>query len=909
MQFTRYRFWANIILSLSVITAANAQEFGGLPYGIDWKQLRLSSANIIFPVDMEPEARRIESIINSLADGKDFDLGKTKPINIVLQNQTIVSNGFVGLAPWRSYYYISPLQNPFSLGSGNWLDILTVHEFRHVEQLSAFNQGITKAVTSVFGQAAWSGLLSLVVPDWYIEGDAVVKETEFSTMGRGKIPAFMAGMRALAYDNEKPNYQMIRNGSLRKFTPDHYRLGYMMIQYAKHEFGENVWSGIMGQSGRFKGLFYPFSSAIRSKTGLNTKGLFDESFDQLKNNLSTSSIEAPVLFEPDNRTFTDLSYPHFYQDGLVYQRTSFNHIPTFYYWDGEKEHRLVVRGTALNSYFDCKQDYLAFTQYSTDQLRVNKDFNDITLYHIPSKQLRKVTKQQKYYSPDLHPTEELIAAVSLTARGKSELHILNFEGALVQQYVFPEEFVVFPTWSADGESIFFTARYNDGTSAILQIFENGETRVLTTPSNSNIGKIEVGSNKLYFTTSDLPVENIYELDLSSQVVKKVTESRNGAFQPQVNGDKLIYQTFTSMGGRFLSVELDENNSRSFSALNTVPIGKHSITKGNLEETTIEPVDYYRGLNLLNPHSIYLDYDSDEIVSLELQSEDILNNLNINTGVRYFVNAELYQPYFELDYGLWVPHINLSYQTNKNSFLDDEGNLLNWREHLFSVGPYVDIRLNRGKLNHLVRNKISYDQRLLRGDIRLELPSFTYNLFMIGAQQQARQHILPRLGYSVRLGYRQSVNDFKANQFNIATAMALPGVLPTHSLILHADYITNVSQADYQFPNALRVPRGYEGSLSFLDGYRLSANYHFPVVYPDFGIAGMIYFQRLRLNLFLDWSELKFTNGNIKPLSTGIELVTDAKIFNTEPVTFGIRLTYSEFTDSFISEFVTPLYRF
>ena len=165
-------------------------------------------------------------------------------------------------------------------------------------------------------------------------------------------------------------------------------------------------------------------------------------------------------------------------------------------------------------------------------------------------------------------------------------------------------------------------------------------------------------------------------------------------------------------------------------------------------------------------------------------------------------------------------------------------------------------------------------------------------------------------------YNQSINDFEARQFSIATAIAIPGILKSHSIILHADYVDNLDEGDvepgqtlYTFPNALRVPRGYVGSTLFSQANRLSANYHLPIWYPDLGFAGIIYFQRLRLNTFIDWSELQFQNGTIRTWSAGVEVVTDAKVFNTEPVTFGLRWTYSNLTKNYTTEFITPLYRF
>src|SRR3546814_3219896 len=52
---------------------------------------------------------------------------------ILLQNQTVISNGFVTLAPRRAEFYMTPPQNN---GPGDWVTRLAVHELRHIAQIN-----------------------------------------------------------------------------------------------------------------------------------------------------------------------------------------------------------------------------------------------------------------------------------------------------------------------------------------------------------------------------------------------------------------------------------------------------------------------------------------------------------------------------------------------------------------------------------------------------------------------------------------------------------------------------------------------------------------------------------------------------------------------------------------------------
>lgn len=53
-------------------------------------------------------------------------------------------------------------------------------------------------------------------------------------------------------------------------------------------------------------------------------------------------------------------------------------------------------------------------------------------------------------------------------------------------------------------------------------------------------------------------------------------------------------------------------------------------------------------------------------------------------------------------------------------------------------------------------------------------------------------------------------------------------------------------------------------------YKLGVNYHFPIVYPDWGFANIIFFQRIRANAFYDHTNAKArVNGLLTEIKTGV----------------------------------------
>ncbi|MEO9211031.1 MAG: hypothetical protein ABI208_08030, partial [Ginsengibacter sp.] len=220
-------------------------QIGNDPSSIKWKQINTPLSRVIFPAGMDSAATRITNVIQFINGPTSRTIGsKTKKINIVLQNQTTTSNGYVALAPFKSEFYISPNQNSFELGSVPWIDLLTAHEYRHVQQFNNFDVGLTKFVHTIFGQEAQSFMSSTAIPDWFFEGDAVYNETNLSRQGRGSLPFFYNGFRAIWQERKDYNWMKLRNGSLKDDVPNYYPLGFLLVAYGREKYGDEFWKNV-----------------------------------------------------------------------------------------------------------------------------------------------------------------------------------------------------------------------------------------------------------------------------------------------------------------------------------------------------------------------------------------------------------------------------------------------------------------------------------------------------------------------------------------------------------------------------------------------------------------------------------------------------------------------------------------
>src|SRR5688572_26727675 len=95
---------------------ASAQQFGGYPPSTRWKQINTDTVRVIFPggLGLEKQAADVANTAQRLGRQTSATIGeRIRKISIVLQPRTTISNGYVGLGPWRSEFHLIPPQSSF----------------------------------------------------------------------------------------------------------------------------------------------------------------------------------------------------------------------------------------------------------------------------------------------------------------------------------------------------------------------------------------------------------------------------------------------------------------------------------------------------------------------------------------------------------------------------------------------------------------------------------------------------------------------------------------------------------------------------------------------------------------------------------------------------------------------------
>ena len=206
-------------------------------------------------------------------------------------------------------------------GSIGWLEILSIHEYRHAQQNSNSLHGITWFLRYLMGEQGWSLGRVVSVPNWFMEGDAVWAETKFSGAGRGRVPSFTKEQRAITAAGLHYNYHKYRNGSFKNLLPSRYPTGYLMLTHLRNEKGVDVWNNILKESTSWKGIFYPFNKAMSRNTGYKSPTLLKTALNKMSTRWQvqrdTARVVSGQVVNPKRKTVTHYTFPQATASGKV----------------------------------------------------------------------------------------------------------------------------------------------------------------------------------------------------------------------------------------------------------------------------------------------------------------------------------------------------------------------------------------------------------------------------------------------------------------------------------------------------------------------------------------------------------------------------------------------------------------
>lgn len=892
------------VIFFCTINTGKAQQFGGFPPSTKWRQIQTDTARIIFDGAVDSLAQNVAAIIHRANRINPNPLGdKIRRINIVMHKNTTLANGYVALGPFRSEYYLIPGSNIFEFGNTPWWQTLAVHEYRHVHQFSNFNKGPSRVASVLFGQEGQAAFNALSIPNWFFEGDAVESETIETSQGRGRAPSFFNGFKALWHEGRNYHWAKLRNGSLKDLVPDHYPLGFMLVNYGYLKYGPDFWRKVTDDALSFHGFFGFFNGNIKHITGEKFRTFRNNALDFYKHEVSTRR-DAVTKKE----TVTDYLFAQqINEDSLIYLKRSFRSLPAFYVKDKNGEHRIGLRDISAEDWYSYRAGTIAYTVYSTSARWSLMNYSDVVLLDVASGEEKRITSKGKYFTPDISPDGNRILATAYTDSLTSELRLLNREGVVEKRIAAPAGGLFLHPRFINNDEFVVALRGAASTMSLQRgSLANGKFQTVLAAGTATVGYPFVQGAKLYFVSSQSGNDDLYELDLSEkfpvQKIRQLTFGQTGAYFPNVLGDTVLWSQFTSNGYRLQKASLKNSKASIISggdlSKRAIPFKLPLLNTPNVltnADRIFETSSYKNGTGLFNFHSWRPDYTDPEI-TYSLYSDNILNTFSNEIFYRYNINETSHGVGFNSYYGGLFPVLNagVSYTFDRTVKTTSLTYTLNQFEA--RAGYNIPLNFSRGKMYKLLNfgSNLYYSQLIPTGAYKNILPGRTavYAQHFISYSQQlpkAVQHIYPRFGYSLSLQHRQLINDAGFQSLG-GVSLYLPSIR-NHAIVLAAN-IQETDTANITFANRFANSRGYN-DYYFSRMWRLSGNYHMPLFYPDAGIPGIVYFLRIRSNFFYDYTKVysRSKQSTAEQRSVGGELYFDTKLFNTLSTSIGFRLSH------------------
>jgi len=866
--------WTTITSILLVLTTS--VKLLGQPLSpTKWYRLRAHHVDIIFRGNIHREAQRIANTLEHLYEPNTQSLG-TRPsrITIVLRNQSAQVNSFVRLSPRKAEFSSFPSPDHNLIGTNEWLDVLSVHEFRHVVQYACLTQNSNRLAYWLGGETLLGSMIFLNLPPWLLEGDAVGMETALTQSGRGRIPSFSLLYKTNLLVGRKFSYAKQTLGSFKDPVPDHYRVGYYVSTYLRRKYGAGVIEAILQKTT----LPTLFSAAVKAVTHNTLSQIYEETNQTLKDYWQQqleglSLTQATSLHTRRTTDHTNYAYPQLDEQGdIVVLKSGIGTVAQFVKLDGKEhtQHLFTPGNIGERMGFSTAKNKIVWVETIPDVRWENRSYGVIKCYNTLTKRSKTLTHKSRYGTAALSPDATQIVAFESDEAYNHQLVILDAEtGQILKRLPNPDNHLYLtPRWSADGRYIVVVKNVQRSVTIARIDITTGKTQDLLPYTTEHLSRPALFGEYVFYNSAYSGIDNIYAIDLTTQRRYQVTSSAYGAYNPTISADGywLIFNDFTKDGMDAVKMrleptqwtpleEVEDRTLRYYEPL--VAQENNSTILENIPQDTYPVKRYHPWKHRLNVHSwLTLEGASwntnstkNRFASLRqvklklLQSKDLLDTTTFDITYWHNFKEKFGQASAKISYEGWYPIVSLrggftkGYENNPhrdNRYLD-----LSLKLPLEYVRGQYTHRLNLNTTGTLCKKKddLFYTQE--------------YQCLANRSAKKSPRDLYPPWGQQLKIAYCHTPQkrSYQEQYWCAQTEFYFPGLFKYHAICLHAKYAERREiYGEKWYRKQLKVcpPGTYRinnGARTRTPAVRML--YAFPLCYPDLSIGSLLYLKRLR----------------------------------------------------------------
>ncbi|MCG8453899.1 MAG: hypothetical protein MI717_12045 [Spirochaetales bacterium] len=913
-----------IILILSTPNLLFAEE--SIPPG-PWMMRETGRFELIYPQSLSDEAAALAITLDSTLHDVEKEIGVQRPYQwpLILTDDGVVANGFVGLLPRRSLWYAAPGED-FTPTSDWWM-LLARHEGRHMAQFSRVDHGATRVYHILMGEAGWAAGLFLSSPIWLLEGDAVVTETLHSQEGRGRNPEFTEIMGSWVSDGDLPSFRRSVNPSLRRHTPSPYAFGYSFWSYVRRTFGHDAMEEIFNTAGRFGLPILGLHAALKRVTGEKPRDIYTQMAQEIQDQRAESQaiIEADGGYTPailqsslPEQDYQTIEPVLALSDGsLIFRRTRDQEVTRLWHRNPQGEEKPLIRvpqngriSAAIlphqNQRIRVLWDSVRFHPSIPYKNQANLITTEFSLSR-PGRQKRKTLLSGKYRFPELSPDGSRFVVTELLGAGTYALTIVDaVNGQVLEQLPLNQRHPAHPSWSPDGRQITFTlaeptgrriAHWTPGEqnwNPLTELrFGTTQTPVFSADGSQIFFTDNLRGDQALWSVPSQVQENLSPPRLMARlpysphhplagsqgqiwISQRISSTQGfGLFTiPQSSGRPLEDVALVS-ANEFSSLLRPDHHE---SALSSLPLRslenrEEAIQEGNQQfpEQPYKPV--FGGITF---HSWFPNYDGRRL-SFSLQAKDKINRYSSTLGVAYDPIEKSPSTFATFQFTGFRPIIGLSANyTYRSPF------------KMHQVQSTLSFSLPMVLQQNGIWKTTATATLQAGGVLRLDAmgvktyqlrPILSYNIEFDANRTESRRFVGKGSGVAFSTTYIHSPS-FNEDAIGIESEIRLPGIFPSAQLSFKAEAESQTGN----FSPITAPARGYSWENPALSVVG-RVDYEFALGYPDWGVGPVLFIQRFRLALNSDFGYVGYSNSLQTGLwfsrwSTGVALLMDFGLFDS-----------------------------
>jgi hypothetical protein len=937
---------SKFVLIILLLTALSNSLFGQYfnngqdRSSIQWKHIQSTHFEVIFPKGFELQGEHVVKLLEKAYDFVPVTLHhKPKKIAVILHTETVKSNAFLGWCPGRIEMYTTPNQGTYSQ---DWLEQLSIHEFRHMVQVSKLEEEMPQLIRYVLGEHAAAFLTGAHLPFWFLEGDAVAVETGLSESGRGRLPDFLREFKAQLIEKGKFNYDKAYLGSYKDNVPNHYPMGYLMVAGAREKYNKLVWDSVVTDIAHHPFSLTSFDKGLKKSIGLSASRLYDTIFDDLttkwrkEDRLINSTVKS--LISPQKKQYTSYTHSVKLSDGTIFaQRSTPTDIDRFVSLNSSGEEKIIFTpGYPFEESVNARNNLIVWSERLPDIRWEHADKSLIRIYNVISGKLTEYKFNTKIFAPSVSPDSKTIITVEADNNYQFFLSEIDLQtGIISHRYQSNKsDYYITPSY-ADEPGKVITILMRDNKKGIAKIDLKNRTEQLILPlGNQEIKHPSTYKGYLYFIGGYRGTDDLYALDTLTNKIFRVITSRFGISDYAFDGNSIIYSDYSDKGFQTVRTSFDSINLQEIhpdTITNNLPYTTNLAKQENqpidftqLDDVNYQSFSYSKPAHLFKFHSwapVSIDpYNYGVYPGVSFMSQNMLSSAETVLGYRYKLEENKGEYYLNFRYMGWFPVVELQTNYGKsksqyyliNQYLNQYNEVVktdtvrkdfSWNETNIVAQVYLPFNLSKGKYYKALYPMVNYRYTNYNKDNYApdnfpdgSISSVELALRYYSMLHQSQQDIYPEWGMLFDAGYMHSLNGvLNFGQYIYgAGSFYTPGLAENHGIKLYGGYQVK-NQVDFSLTDRVRFPRGHQ-RIDNQSMISYGIDYKFPLAFPDLRLGRFLYVKKINFGVFYDQAFLQHQTEEqlqfINLQSTGIEVTVNTNVLRFfAPVDIGFRSSY------------------